>query len=701
MKKSLRSIISLILSILLMVCAFPVSSLSYVENSEYRYTVENGEVIILDYLGSDVDIVIPSTIDELPVTHIASRAFQQVSGLKTVTVPACVRVIEGNVFDFNPGLTDVFVDEENPYFKSVDGILFDKEMSTLLFYPDGKDASSYKVPESVTVVGAMAFGGCDNLRTVELPEGLLFIGQNAFFMNDGIRELHLPDSLIAVGDEAFDYCDELHTVTMGKNLEYIGEAPFNNCPSLKTLVCDGKNTNYMTVDNVLYSSMDELVRYPEGKEFVHEYPVLEGTKVICDSAFFSCDKLNVVTLPDSVETIDEYAFYHCRFNEINFSENLKVIEDGAFYDCQNLEEIIVPESVNTIGTSAFGACINLKKAVLPYTLSHLGTDVFNNCPSLVKVTLPENLRVIPDSTFRYCVSLTELPDLNGADTIGDSAFMECHSLNNITIPESVTTIENHAFANCHRLGTVTIGPNVTTFGFNVFRSDRYDVTIEGYRNTAAEKYAQENGHLFVYLDEEGNENTEPSDPDPSLPDPDDDNNLPSPEKIIITLGDSDLSGKVTIKDATVIQKNVAGILLLHQESLACADVDNNDVINVKDATMIQKYLADIEVPAKIGTKFTIDKDEGGYVYIKDSANWSNICCYCWNDTASNKEWPGEKAELIGEVDGAKFYRYYVSGIFTSIIVGSGINDNYSRDALVDFNAIFDTASGDWEPLLLN
>lgn len=706
MKKSLRSVISVLLSVLLMVLAFPVSVFSYVENSEYRYTVEDGEVKILDYLGHDTHIVIPSTIDELPVKAIGERAFQQVSGIRSVTVPASIEVMEGNVFDFNPTLTDVFVDDNNPFYKSVDGILFTKDMSTLLFYPDGKAGDSYTVPEGVTVLAPMAFGGCDNLLTVELPEGLLFIGQNAFFMNDGIEEIHLPESLVGLGDEAFDYCDNLHTLTFGKNIEYIGEEPFNRCPALKTLTISPENENYKTIDGVLYSSMDELVRYPEDKEYTEEYYVLEGTEVIGKNAFFSCRNIGKVILPDSVKHIDEYAFYHSSVSDIDFGDNLGVIASGAFYDNQNLLEVTIPESVYSIEDSAFGACIDLKKAHLPATLDNLGTDVFNNCVSLEEVELPENIKTIPENTFRYCLELTELPDLKGAETIGEAAFAECHRLRNITIPQSVTSIETHAFANCRSLRTVIIGPNVTTFGGRVFQNEYFDVTIIGYKGTAAETYALENNHPFQALGEDvtlpDDDVTLPDD-DVTLPDDGEDGTEtipPQPFDEMILVGDSDLSGKITIKDATLIQKQVANLVFLNHKNIFASDADLSGVVNVKDATLVQKHLASISTTdSKVGILLPYQKGEGGYVYIKNTANWSNVYCYCWNDNSSIVAWPGEKAELVSEVDGVEYYRYYVPGIYHNIIVGSGVNDEYSADSLVNYESVYDTEKDRWSPLL--
>ena len=708
MKKSLRSVMALILTLLVMVSSVPFSASAYIEfpyfeNEDYRYSVNEGEIKILDYLGDDEHIVIPETLDEMPVTFLAERSFQQVQGVKTITVPASVEVIEGNVFDFNPNLTDVFIEDGNPYFTDEDGVLFSKDMSALLFYPDGREATSYTVPEGVLVIGSMAFGRCNYLQEVIFPEGLLVLGQYVFFMNDGIREVHLPDSVIAVGEATFEYCDNLEEVTFGKNVEFIGEAPFKECPSLKSIVFDEENQFYKTVDGVLYSSENELVRYPEGMEYTDEYNILEGTKKIGKSAFESTANIHTINLPDSVETIDEYAFYHNRSSYINLSENLQHIEHAAFFDCQNLLEITVSDSVDYIGDSAFGACLYMEEAILPKEVSYFGTEVFSNCGELKNVTLPENLTVLPDFTFRSCVSLKDLPDLKGVKEIAYGAFEGCGSLTEIHIPLSVETIDAYAFANCRNLMNVFAMENLKELGDHVFYNQFATATLYGLKGSAFEAYAEKFNHPFVYIgdvnDETQDETTVPTEPDDNTtPTEPDNNGDTTPEVPTILMGDADQNGKVNIKDATTIQKNVAGLRFLTHKALLSSDLDNSGNVNVKDATIVQKHLAGIKTNTDAGKRVPCNEFDGVYVYIRDTANWGNIHCYCWNDSSSNSQWPGEKAELIGELNGTKIYRYYVPSIYPYIIIGS-VFDSYSNELSVEPDAIFDTEKGEWDILL--
>ena len=141
------------------------------------------------------------------------------------------------------------------------------------------------------------------------------------------------------------------------------------------------------------------------------------------------------------------------------------IDEYAFYSCDGLTSITIPEGVTTIGTSAFSGCTGLKEVWFNADSCISGGFVW--CEALVTVHIGENVKRIPDRAFEYCIGLTSVTIPDGVITIGSYAFYECTGLKSVTIGERVTTIGENAFHNTG-LTSVTISNGVTSIGSNAF-----------------------------------------------------------------------------------------------------------------------------------------------------------------------------------------------------------------------------------------
>ena len=226
---------------------------------------------------------------------------------------------------------------------------------------------------------------------------------------------------------------------------------------------------------------------------------------IGNSAFYNCDSLTSVTIPDSVTTIGNRAFYECsNLTSVTIPDSVTSIGFGAFRDCSSLTSVTIPDSVTEIGGIVFKSCRSLTSVIIPDTVTTIGNCAFYECIILTSVTIPDRVTTIGDMAFYSCESLTSVyisdisawcnisfdaqssnPLSNGCNlylnnelvtdlTIPDSvttihcAFSGCESLTNITIPDSVTTIGDWAFSNCTNLTSVTIPDSVTTIGWAAF-----------------------------------------------------------------------------------------------------------------------------------------------------------------------------------------------------------------------------------------
>ena len=192
------------------------------------------------------------------------------------------------------------------------------------------------------------------------------------------------------------------------------------------------------------------------------------------------------------------------------------IWQGAFYNCTSMESVTIPNSIEYIGVGAFSACTSLKNIDIRTSgnnIIRICDSAFNGCTSLKSIVIPGNVEflwVAGGCTFGGCTSLKNVVIENGVTVISGWLFERCSSLESISIPDSVTEIQPCAFFNCTSLKSITIPKSVTNMsncclGYGDYHNTNKtekdsNFTIKGYKGTAAETYAKENGFKFIALD---------------------------------------------------------------------------------------------------------------------------------------------------------------------------------------------------------
>ncbi len=501
----------------------------------FEYEInESNEITITGYSGSATELIIPSEINGYPVTCIGEYAFAE-RGITTdgvacsITIPTSITDIGEYAFAMS-AITSITVDENNPNYCSVDGVLFNKEKTELIQYPTLNEKTTYTIPDSVTNIGGYAFCFSQFLTSVTIPDsvtsieegafmwcealtliiggsnltnlgnsafegtayiedennyvdGIMYLGSillkadnkylpdkcsilsgtkvissQAFYNCYNLNEITIPDTVIHIGDMAFANCTGLSSVQIPESVTEIGYCNFMYCRGLTSITVDKNNSNYCSVDGVLFTKdQTELIQYPANKkDTLYEIP--DGVKRIGDFAFCVAYSLETIALPDTVTDIGPGSFDECHsLMEITLPDTVTKIGALAFNFCESLTTINIPCNVETIGYMPKGIYA-----------SFLGSDtILNSCDSLLSITVDESNKNFcsidgvlfnKDQTklIQYPIGKTDASYIipSGVTTIADETFYRCNSLTEITIPNSVTNIGNAAFRRLESLNKI-------------------------------------------------------------------------------------------------------------------------------------------------------------------------------------------------------------------------------------------------------
>lgn len=239
--------------------------------------------------------------------------------INSVTINDGVTSISDYAFYDCSSLTSINVSTDNTNYCSIDGVLFDKEQNTLVKCP-GRRQGIYIIPNGVITIAYEAFYGCTRLSSVTIPNGVTSIGSYAFAGCNGLTSIEIPNSITNIEYGAFAYSFNLTSINVSTD-----------------------NTNYSSIDGVLFSKdKTTLVEYPGGKQGAYTIP--DGVVNIQIAAFMYRVRLTSIEIPNSVLNIGEGAFMGCSgLNSItNYSTQPQTIDTYCFYVDKSACTLYVP-----------------------------------------------------------------------------------------------------------------------------------------------------------------------------------------------------------------------------------------------------------------------------------------------------------------------------------------------------------------------
>ena len=397
-------------AVMAVVCAVAAGAENY-SYGDFSYTVlDYGTVKITDYNGSAEKIDIPAEIDGKSVTNIGIYAFRECTSLKSVTIPNSVTIIDMWAFFCCTNLTSVSIPEsvtsigwsafggcrsliaidvavDNKNYASMNGVLFNKDKTELLYYPCNKNDNIYTIPDSVTNIAEQAFNGCTSLKSVTIPNGVTSIDNYAFVYCRNITNITIPDSVASIGDGAFSGCTSLKSITIPDSVTQIGSRAFEETALLDSQTTPVKYADLWVVD--CESDVENVI-------------IKNGTKGISDYSFYGCSSLIGITIPDGVTSIGEYAFSGCSsLTSIAIPNGVTEIGYRTFEGCRSLTSIMIPNGVTSIEWYAFSGCTSLKSITIPNSVTSIGDSAFEDCSSLTSITIPNSVTSIGSNAFGY------------------------------------------------------------------------------------------------------------------------------------------------------------------------------------------------------------------------------------------------------------------------------------------------------------
>lgn len=465
---------------------------------------------------------------KLPKSDTAKDLFGSSSAVKKFTLAKDALLSDGVLV----GLTsceEFVVEEGNTSFVAENGVLYNKNKSTLIRYPQSKADTSFAVPEGVTQIGdsskQSAFYGAKKLTSVSIPASVRTIGAAAFyncnaltnidflaakdgnnfdlsigedaFGYSGLTSIVIPARVAAVGGlsrgtfrnntsltsvtfekgsritsiptEAFNFCTALKSIHLPATVTEIERNAFIYCKSLAAVTIE-EGGEILKIGNTAFKgtklSVTNINALIKNVTEISEYAYQETTSTV--------DEDGTLVIPEGITTIGREAFRKANgIKKIQFPSSLVSIESYAFSECSNLTEVVIPDGVISIGDSAFRGCASLKKVVVPSSVVDLGNYAFISCFAL------EEADVACDIGYRMfdgCDKLKNLTLGNTVTAIGDYAFNGCDSLERVVLPSSLTNvgevpaIGREAFRDCKKLESVAFAENYNqiTIGESAF-----------------------------------------------------------------------------------------------------------------------------------------------------------------------------------------------------------------------------------------
>lgn len=441
-------------------------------------------------------------------TSISKGSFSNCSKLSFVSIPSSVESFDLFCFAGCHSLSSLDIDASNNSFISTDGVVFNKDMTTLVLYPAGKEGAEYDIPETVNTLADGCFASNVNLTDINIPANIASIGENCFAGCHGLAGITVdsknktfvaPDSVlyskdynrliiypaakdtssyivndntIAIDAYAFEANAKIDSVTFPNSLMSIGENSFAGCSNLSyvkacvvTPPTAGTNAFYgISRSAELYVPANAKDRYKQAAEWCNFSTITEDEDMVFNNFIEYTSVSGNIVYPYTSNFGDNEIIsntYNDGKGRIEFGRNLTTIGDSCFFDCDDLLTITIPTSVTKLGTRCFSSCDNIERIEIPANVSSMYGSCFNDCKKLLNIKINEDNKwfvsvngiVFNKEKTKIVAYPSGKPENlyyvpEGVTEIGANCFEQAVNLNDVYLPSTTQTIGSSAFFKC-------------------------------------------------------------------------------------------------------------------------------------------------------------------------------------------------------------------------------------------------------------
>jgi hypothetical protein len=327
-----------------------------------------------------------------------------------------------------------------------------------------KGLSSIEIPESITKIDNWALYDCTGLEprilvynngtkcygwvgdrtnctTIEIPTGVKEIGAAAFYSLKNLTSVTIPNTVISLGTSAFSECSSLTKIEIPESVTQINYG-FYNCKKLDVIIHNSEEN--VNIDKSFYKDVKSVTfldpQISTSDLFKFEVLTDSTVEIIKDASY------KAASFPDSIEIPSKVRIGNTIYTVTSIGYE-------AFRECSNLSYVKIPESIKSIDTWAFFDCTGLAPEVLIYDNGTKCYGWVGDRSKCTTIEIPEGVKEIGAGAFYKCTNMTNITFPNTLKFVGTSAFSECTGLKTIEFPESVTQI-NYGFYNCKNLDVI-------------------------------------------------------------------------------------------------------------------------------------------------------------------------------------------------------------------------------------------------------
>ena len=419
------------------------------------------QVIEPDNFNGVLDI--PETVNGCKVVGIEDGVLGNVEGLKTVNLPASFSMISSYVFDWCDDLEAVNVSADNSVFASVNGILYNKALTEILYCPENF-TGVFVISAGVTEISDSSLIGLGNASSVQIEAGnTAFANEDGILYNADFTKIYkafdvegdyvMKSTVKEVADYAFNGKDKIESVVFAAGVTEISYAAFSGCTSLESVDLPD---SLVTIGTDAFSENTAL----------SSVTLPASTKRVEENAFFNCDSLTELNLNDGIEYLGCDAFNGADIRKLVLPDSLEGMSAGCFRGNSNLSEITFGSGLGSISDSAFEDCSALKNVDIPENIIYLGMYSFAGS-GLTSISLHNNVWYIR-SAFESCSALESAYIGNGIQEM-EAAFRGCKNLVDVQFADGFNGNSKYAFVNCTKLEGMELPTSVTEISYGQFK----------------------------------------------------------------------------------------------------------------------------------------------------------------------------------------------------------------------------------------